>query len=116
MELDIGGVYQGNMSTVTLEVKPAGAKSGQPTYQINATVSQLLGLRTTAGEPPTGAIELMFSVTRENLTKAEGGGQPLLTEREKLTPLWAAMPKIKKTPSKIIITQGFHGHVDVGPM
>ena len=112
--LNIGGVYQGNMSTVTLEVKPAGVKAGQATYQLNATVSQILGLRTTADEAPTASIKLMFMVTRENLTKAGGGGLPLVTEREKLKPLWAALPQNKKTPSKIIVTQGFHGHVDVG--
>jgi len=47
----------------------------------------------------------MFMVTRENLTKAGGGGLPLVTEREKLKPLWAALPQNKKTPSKIIVTQ-----------
>ena len=108
--LHVGGVYRGNMSTVTLEVKPAGAKAGQATYQLNATVSQILG-----SDYPSSNIELTFMVTRENLTK--GGahtGLPLVTERQKLKPLWAALPKNKKTPSKIIITQGFHGHVDVG--
>jgi hypothetical protein len=110
--LDIGGVYQGNMSTITLEVKPAGARAGQPTYQINATVSQILGnIRAPA---LTANLELTFMITRENLTEAEGGGLPLVTEREKLKPLWAALPKNKKTPSKIIVTQGFDGHADVG--
>jgi hypothetical protein len=28
--------------------------------------------------------------------------------------LWAALPKIQKTPKKIIVKQGFHGGVDVG--
>ena len=110
--MDIGGVYKGNMSTITLEVKPAGAKAGQATYQINATVSQILGnIRAPA---LTANLVLDFMITRENLTQTEGGGLPLLTEREKLKPLWAALPKNKKTPSKIIVTQGFHGHVDVG--
>lgn len=112
--LNIRGVYKGNMSTVTLEVKPTGVKEGQPTYRINATVSQILGLRTSPGAARTANVQLMLMITRENMTRAEGGGRPLITARDKFKPLWAALPQNDKTPRKIIITQGFHGHVDVG--
>jgi hypothetical protein len=50
-------------------------------------------------------------VARENLSAA---GPPLATERERLAPLWAALPTLKRAPSKIIVKQGYHGHSDVG--
>jgi hypothetical protein len=42
------------MSTATVEVRPAGAKAGQPTYQINATVSQILGSSVWGNAVPDG--------------------------------------------------------------
>jgi hypothetical protein len=115
LPLTVRGVYTGNMSTITLEVKPGGAKAGQDTYQINATVSSLSGSSyDTVGNTSMSRISLPFVVSRENLTRAEGGGKPLITAREKHAPLWAALPKIAKAPKKIIIKQGYHGGNDMG--
>jgi|EP01043_Picozoa_sp_COSAG02_P016138 hypothetical protein len=107
--LTVHGVYTGNMSTITIEVKPGGAKAGQPTYQLNATVSGLGNTMTAMS-----SISVPLVVTRENLTDAEGGGRPLLTEREKHSRLWSALPKIPRAPQKILIKQGFHGGNDIG--
>jgi len=113
LQLTVQGVYEGNMSTITLEVKPKGAKAGQPTYQINATLSGLGGtnLQSSSG---MSNIRLPLVVTRENLTASEGGGRPLITEREKHATLWKALPKIPRAPKKILIKQGFHGGNDMG--
>ena len=106
LSLVVEGVHDGNMSTITLEVKLGGARAGQPTYQINATVS---GLGRSKATSSMSAIRLPLAVTRENLTLAAGGDRPLVTSREKHAALWAALPKIPKAPKKIMIKQGFHG-------
>lgn len=107
--LSVDGVYAGNMSTITIEVKPGGARAGQPTYQLNATVSGLDNTRT-----PKSSIVVQLVVTRENLTAAEGGERPLMTERDKHARLWSVLPKIKRAPQKILIKQGYHGGNDMG--
>lgn len=111
VSLAVHGVYRGNMSTITIEVKPGGAKAGQPTYQLNATVS---GLGNTRDLYSMSSISVPLVVTRENLTEAEGGGRPLMTERDKHARLWASLPKIPKAPKKILIKQGYHGGPDMG--
>jgi hypothetical protein len=107
--LTVQGVHRDNMSTITIEVQPGGAKSGQPTYQLNTTVSGLGNTRTLMS-----SIRVPLVVTRENLTHAEGGGLPLMTERDKHARLWSALPQIPRAPRKILIKQGFHGGNDMG--
>jgi hypothetical protein len=86
--LTIGGVYQGNMSTVTVEVRPAGVKTGQPPYLINATVSQILGVRSGAGIPRNPDLRLNFMVARENLTSAAEGSHVAPANIPFSNPLW----------------------------
>eukprot|EP01052_Picozoa_sp_SAG31_P006275 SAG31_NODE_286_length_18467_cov_41.317056_13_plen_1204_part_00 len=106
--LSVQGVSAGNMSTVTLEIIPKGAKSGQPIYRINSTVS---GLESSASANVGSKIRMPLAITRENLTQ---NGRPLITQREKHSSLWAAMPKIPKPPRKILVKQGYHGGNDMG--
>ena len=110
VSLAVSGVFSGNMSTVTIEVRPGGARAGQPTYQLNATVSELGKTRGTA----MSIIALPLVVARENLTAAEGGSRPLMTKRDKHAQLWAALPTIPKAPRKILVKQGYHGGNDMG--
>ena len=126
LKLTVYGVWFGNFSNVTLEVRPAGAFAGSATYQLHTTVAHLasgfgtnLGALTAWPELPEGgeqALTIPFMVARENLTAPENYGKevlPLVTEREHSAALWEALPKIPAAPQKITIVQGYHGENDV---
>ena len=126
LKFEIHGVWWGNFSNVTLEVRPGGARAGKPTYQLHTQVAHLssgfgknTGAADTWPELPTGGsvpLTVPCMVARENLTAAENDGRPvrpIVTEREHAETLWAALPTVPKPPKKIIVVQGYHGENDV---
>ena len=127
LKLEIYGIWFGNFSNITLEVRPGGTYAGNmPMYQLHTQVAHLssgfgrnMGAADAWPKLPTGdseALTVPFMVARENLTAAENDGRPvrpMVTEREHASALWAVLPAVPKPPKKIIIVQGYHGENDV---
>jgi hypothetical protein len=127
LKLNIRGVWFGNFSNITLEVRPGGAHAGKiPVYRLHTQVAHLSsgfgknnGAQKAWPKLPTGGSMVLtapFMVARENLTKEENAGtpvQPLVTEREHSATLWGVLPSVPKPPKKIVVVQGYHGENDV---
>ena len=117
LHLDVGGIFTGNSSNVTVEVrpiKPAGA-----TYQLTAMIAPVFGVYA-AGKANT--LQIPFMLARENLTTAAShlgprvsasAMRPLVTEHEHNSAIFQVLPQNKKTPKKIQVVQGYHGKNDV---
>ena len=111
------GVEPGNVSVVQIEVQPAGKRSSEAVYSINATVG-LLANEYGSTASLAQALYVRFMVSRENLTATvdidAADTRPLTTAREHFSTRFAALPRIKKPPSKIQINQAYSGASDVG--
>ena len=115
--LNVKGIWFGNMSTVTIQVKPEAGRSDEKPYQINATLSHIMPNIMTQThmvwpKTPEGDVGLTanFMVARQNLTSSRA----LSPEPEISRAIWGAMPKIPKPPRQIVINHGYHGSSDVG--
>jgi hypothetical protein len=120
MEMHVGGVFTGNSTNVTMEIrpiKPAGA-----TYQITAMIAPITGLVGStvfnmAQPGMTNTLSILMMLARENLTKAASHlgprvstsvVRPLLTQHEHNSMIFQALPQNKRPPKLIQVVQGFH--------
>ena len=116
--LEVRGIWFGNMSTITIEVRPEADRASEKTYQINATLShiapdtatQVSMLWPEMASGNSAVLRANFMVARANLTTSK----PLIPERELNRALWAAMPRLTRSPQRIVVNHGYHGNNDVG--
>ena len=109
LPLSIHGVYPGNSSNITVEVRPVSPAG--PTYQLTAMMAPVTGSIVAGISRP---LALPFMLARENLTTAANhlgpmvaaATRPLVTEHEHNSAVFKALPQNKKTPKKIQVVQG----------
>lgn len=108
------GVRVGNMSTFTLEIRPGGARSHQPSYTLNATVTPIRQMED-GGTHFAPAVRLLtpsviFMLAAENHTVQP----PLITSRENNRKYYRAMPspRLGKSPRRITILQEYDARDD----
>ena len=110
------GVKPGNVSVVQIEVQPAGKRSSEAVYVVNATVG-FLAMEYGGTASTSQPLYVRFMASRENLTATDtdvADTRPLTTAREHYSTLFATLPRIPKPPSKIQINQAYSGASDVG--
>ena len=110
----VSGIPAGNMSTMTLEIQPRGARTQHPSYRLNATVTptRQMGDGGTNFAPAwrvlTPSIYLVLGA--ENHTEQP----PITTGKSRNLQYYSAMPAARAAPRRISILQEYHGHDDVG--
>jgi hypothetical protein len=117
VSLYVQGVRFGMMSNVTVEVAPGGTRAGEPSYQLNSTLSHIAPSwqsRSVAwpGAPAELTLQLPCMVARQNLTASRA----LDTTRNVDQRLWRAITPQRGssgggdgTPLQIQVGTGFHG-------
>lgn len=109
---EVHGVLPGNMSTITVEIQPGGARSHEPNYQLNATVTPMRQMEDagTHFAPAVRILEPNFYLVlfAENHTAQ----LPVITGRANNRKYYKAMPSPVATPRRIRILQEYDARDD----
>ena len=102
LSVSVQGIPLGNMSTVTLDIQPAGARSDEPSYTLNATVTPIrqMGDAGTKFHPATRVLSPNFYLLlfAENHTTQP----PVITGRENNLKYYDAMPNPSDGPAAAV--------------